>query len=291
MTNPTESFTKKKLDLTITLGTGTFGADVGSTVTLTDLRMFADITSPCGESMGALSLRVLGLSQSMMNQLTVIGPINQVKEKNKILLAAGDDHGTATVFNGTIFSAWADYSAAPDVTLNIIAYAGLEVAVKPVEASSYPVTADAADILEKIAYDAGLDFVNDNVSVQLTNPYYPGTARRQILACVRDSQINHKIENNTLTIWNKGTAISNADVVLIAPETGMVGYPALSSQGMTLKSLFIPKLILGGAIQVKSSMMPKANGEFIVSKYNHNLSSEAPGGPWFTTVDCYPINI
>jgi len=286
-----DSFTKKKLDLTITLGTGTFGEQVGSTVTLTGLRMFADITSPCGESMGALSLRVQGLSQSMMNQLTVIGPINQVKERNEILLAAGDENSMTTVFNGTIYSAWADYSAAPDVTLNVIAYVGLGLAIKPVGASSYQDTADAVEILKKLAYDAELSFVNDSVSVQFTNPYFPGTARQQILACVRAAQINHKIENNTLTIWNKGTAISGSEVPLIAPETGMVGYPALSSQGMTLKSLFIPKLILGGAIQVKSSMMPNANGQFIVSKYNHNLSSEAPNGPWFTTIDCYPINI
>ena len=287
----TDSFTKKKLALTITLGTGTFGAQVGSTVTLTDLRMFADISSPCGESMGALHLRVFGLTQSMMNQLTVIGPFGQVKEKNEVLLEAGDDaSGMTTVFQGTIFSAFADYSGAPDVPFNIIAYVGVGLAIKPVVASSYPGSADVAFIMKTIATNANMAFVNEGVSVQIATPYFPGTALQQIRACARAAQINHKIEFNKLTIWPKGRAVSGDGTPLIAPETGMVGYPALSSQGMTVKTLFTPKIVLGGAIQVKSSL-PMATGTFNVFNYTHNLSSEAPGGPWFTTVDCYPQNI
>lgn len=284
------SFTKKRLDLTVTLGTGTFGAQVGSTVTLTGLRMFASISAPCGDSMGALHLRVLGMTQSMMNQLTVIGPFGQVKEKNEALLAAGDDNGMTTVFKGTIFSAWADYASAPEVVFNIIAYIGLGLAIKPASASSYPGPANVADILSKLASDAGLSFVNDGVSVQLSNPYFSGTALQQIRACARAAQINHKLENDTLTIWNKNTAISSADVPLIAPETGMVGYPALSSQGMTVKSEFVPGIILGGAVQVRSSLK-MASGKFNVFNYVHDLSCEVPGGPWFTTIDCYPQNI
>jgi len=284
----TDSFSKKKLELTITLGTGTFGAQVGSTVTLSDLRMFADISAPCGESMGALHLRVFGLTQSMMNQMTVIGPFGQVKEKNEVLLSAGDDSGMTVVFQGTIFSAWADYSGAPEVPFNVIAYVGMGLAVKPVNALSYPGSADASDIMKTIAESAGLGFVNSGVSVQLSNPYFPGTAWQQLKACARAAQINYKIEFGKLTIWPKGAAVTGSEIPLIAPETGMVGYPAMSSQGLTVKSLFTPHIVLGGEIQLKSSL---GQGAFNVFNYIHNLSSEAPGGPWFTTIDCYPQNI
>jgi hypothetical protein len=285
-----DSFTKKRLELTITLGTGTFGAQVGGTVTLSDLRMFADISAPCGESMGALHLRVYGLTQSMMNQLTVIGPINQIKEKNEVLLAAGDANGMTTVFQGTVFSAWADYGSAPDVPFNIIAYVGMGLAIKPVDALSYTGAASVSDIMKAIADAASLTFVNDGVSVQLANPYFSGTAWQQLKACARAAQINYKVEFGKLTIWPKGQAVSSDGTPQISPESGMVGYPALSSQGMTVKSEFTPKIVLGGAINVKSSL-PMANGTFNVFNYVHNLSSEAPGGPWFTTIDCYPQNI
>jgi hypothetical protein len=240
--------------------------------------------------MGAIQLRVLGLTKSMMNQLTVIGPINQVKPKNEVLLAAGDENGMTSVFQGTIFSAWADYGGMPDVPFNIIAYAGLGLAVKPMNASSYPGTASVADIMSKIAANAGLAFLNSGVATQLINPYFSGAALQQIKACARAAKINHKIEFGKLTIWPQGQAITGGEVPLISPETGMVGYPALSSQGMTVKTLFVPNIILGGAIQVKSSLQ-MANGNFNVFNYVHNLSSEVPGGPWFTTIDCYPQNI
>lgn len=280
------SFTQKKLELTIQLGTGTFGEQAGSTVTLAGLRMFADISSPCGESMGAAHIRVFGLTQSMMNQLTVIGPINQIKPKNQVQLAAGDTTGMSVVFSGTIYTAWADYSSAPDVMFNIIAYIGGDIALKPVSALSYPGSASASDIMKTIAQNAGLTFVNDGVSAQLANQYLPGTAWQQIKACAIAANINFKVEFGTLTIWPKTSAIT-ASVPVISPDTGMVGYPALSSQGMTVKTTFNPNIVLGGQISVESSL-PMATGTFNVFNYVHNLSSEAPGGPWFTTIDCYP---
>lgn len=282
------SFTQKKLDLTIQLGTGTFGEQVGSTVTLSGLRMFADIASPCGESMGAAHIRVHGLTQSMMNQLTVIGPINQLKPKNQVILSAGDADVMSTAFSGTIYTAWADYSAAPEVVFNIIAYIGMTLAMKPVNALSYPGSADVVKIMSTIAQNANLDFINDGVSgIILSNQYLPGTAWQQIKACAAAAYINFKVENNALTIWPKDKSLSNGAPV-ISPDNGMVGYPALSSQGMTVKTLYNQNVVLGGNIKVESSLNV-ANGTFIVFNYTHSLSSEAPGGPWFTTIDCRPL--
>ena len=48
------TFTKKRLDLTIPPGTGKFGETLGDTITLTSLRMTADIAFAGGETMGAL---------------------------------------------------------------------------------------------------------------------------------------------------------------------------------------------------------------------------------------------
>lgn len=280
------SFSEKQLELTITLGTGTFGAQLGNTVTLSGLRMFADMAAPCGDSMGTLQLRVFGLTQSMMNQLTTIGTFGQVKDKNTILLAAGDDNGMSTIFQGAIWQAWADYAAMPEVVFNIIAYVGMDLALKPVDALSYPGSADVGQIMASMAKTANLSFVNQGVSVQLQNPYFHGTIWQQIKMCAAAARINQKIELGTLTIWPQGGSISGS-VPDISPSTGMVGYPALSSQGMTIKTIFNPGIILGGLVQVKSSL-PMATGKFNVFNYAHNLSCQAPGGPWFTIFDCIP---
>jgi hypothetical protein len=279
-------FGRKRLDLTITLGAGAFGDTVGDSVTLSGLRMTADIVISGGDSMGTLQLRVFGLTQAMMNRLTTIGYVkNAIKGKNSILLAAGDDAGgMKVVFVGTICDAWADYNRAPEVAFNVVAYMGLDALVKPVDALSYWGPTDVALIMSDIAKTMGLVFENNGVSGQLSNPYFPGTALAQVRACARAADIWYAIDRGSLVIWPKNGSRAG-DIPLISPETGMVGYPALNSNGMTVQTMFNWNIRPGCDVMVKSAI-PMACGKWHVGEFSHALSSETPDGPWFTTFQC-----
>lgn len=283
------TFTKKRISVTITLGEGTFGETVGDTVTLSGLRMTADLTGHTGETMATLQLRVFGLNQQMMNRLTIIGPfIGLSRPKDTILVMAGDDEsGMATVFKGNILTAWADYASAPDVVLNLMGQVGVDIAMKPVPPRSYAGSTDVAAILEEIAKDAGLDFSNNGVSVKLSNPYFPGTAMAQIKSCVHAANINYEISLGRLSIWPRGGLASESEVELVSPSTGMVGYPTFSSRLMSVKMLFNSRIRQGGRLRVESSLH-LAEGEFNTYNFTHSLSSEVPGGPWFTDIECIP---
>lgn len=282
------SFTKKRIDLTISLGAGAFGDTLLDTVTLTGLRTEAAIAFAGGESMGALHLRAYGLKQSLMNQLTTIGTVaTGILGKNKVIVAAGDDNGMTEVYRGSIFQAWADYNSAPQVPFNIIAYTGLDVALQPVNAISFKGSTDVALIMSGLATTMGLEFENQGVSSQLSNPYFAGTAYAQMRACARAANISAVIDRNKLVITpNVGTMVVGT-IPLLSPETGMVGYPTFSSKSMSVTSLFNPSITMPGKIQVVSSL-PMACGTFRVFSLSHNLSSELPGGPWHTITECYP---
>ncbi len=282
--------TKKVLELTITLGTGTFGEDVGDTVTLSGFRMTADAINPGGDSMGRCQIRVFGLRNDVMNKLTTIGSINTaIKAKNSILLAAGDvDSGMNAVFTGTILDAWADYNSSPDVAFNIIAFSGLAAAVKPVGATSYKGSTDVASILGQIAKDEmGLGFENHGVDAKLSSPYLSGTALAKVRSVAQAADVSWTIDRGVLVVW-PGTGGRRGTVPLISPDTGMVGYPSLSSKGMAVKMLFNPNVLLGGDVQIQSAI-PMACGTWRVFNVAHNLSSEIAGGPWFTTADTYNV--
>jgi hypothetical protein len=281
------TFTKKRLDLTITLSAGQFG-DAGNTVTLTGLRMTADLISPAGDAMGELRLRVFGLPQAMMNQLTIIGQINRVNPQNTILLSAGDDvSGMQMVFKGTINTAWADYNSAPEVSLNVVAYMGMDALIKPVGASSFQGATDVATIMEGFSKVMGLVFENNGVAVTLSNPYFPGTALSQVRSCAQAADIWYAIDRGVLAIWPK-TGARKGEIPLISPATGMVGYPSLNSGGMSIQTLFNWNIRPGGQVRVESSI-PMANGIFTLGPFSHSLSSEMPGGPWFTILECYRV--
>jgi len=282
------SFARKRIDLTISLGTGQFGETGANTVTLTGLRIKADVREFGGDAMPQVQLRVYGLPLAMINQLTAIGPVNSaVLFHNSAQIAAGDE-GSAltTLYSGNIWKSWGEFNGMPDVPLNIIAVGGLAASLRPVAASSYPGSADVGTIMKSLAKMAGLNFVNNGVSVQLSNPYFPGTALAQIRECARGADINFTIETGTLQIWPKGGA-RNTAIPTISPETGLVGYPTLSSNELLLTTLFNPLVKIGGVVQVQSSLQV-ACGQWIVQQISHSLESETPDGQWFTHIVAVP---
>lgn len=283
---------KKVLELTITLGSGEFGENVGDTVTLSGFRMSADAINPGGDSMGRCQIRVFGLRADVMNKLTTIGSVNTaIKAKNKVLLVGGDDvGGMHFVFSGTILDAWADYNSAPDVAFNILAFAGLDAAVKPVGATSYKGGTDVSDILRDIAVnEMGLAFENNGVDVKLSSPYLSGTALTKVRAVAQAAGISWTIDRGVLSVWPQSGARQGTPPV-VSSATGMVGYPSLSSKGMTVKMLFNPNVKLGGDIEVQSTI-PMACGKWRVFNLAHNLSTETPDGPWFTTAETYNVKL
>lgn len=283
------SFTRKRIDLTITLGEGQFGDDGSNTVTLTGLRVQADIQSYGGDSMPQTQLRVFGLPMSMMNQLTTIGPVNSaIMLKNSILVAAGDDeNGMETVYSGVIWTAFGQFDGSPEVPLNIVAVGGLDAAVKPVGALSYSGTVDVATIMQELANTMGLTFENNGVQVQLSNPYFPGTALMQVRSCARAAAIRYVIDRGTLAIWPKDGARTIADIPKISTATGMIGYPAFSSNGIEIGCEFNSKIIPGGVFEVESSLNV-ACGKWRAMTVSHAIDSEAPDGRWFTHISGAP---
>lgn len=283
------SFTEKILSATLTMGQGAQGDQPGESLTLDGLRMTADTVSPIGDSMGKLVLRIYGLSQDVMNRYTSIGVINMAyKAGNTVSLRAGDvETGVNLIFSGMIMEAWADYAGSPDVCFNIVAFQGMEALLSSIPPSNPKGTTDAKEVMQSLADKANLKLEDGGVKVKLLNPYYTGTILQQIRACAQEADIWYSVELGSLVIWPKD-GVRPGSMPLISPSTGLVGYPALNSKGMALKTLFNPHVRLGKKIQVESSL-PMACGEFVVFNFSHSLSSKVPNGPWFTSLECASV--
>ncbi|HDR9064383.1 TPA: hypothetical protein QDB03_006074 [Burkholderia vietnamiensis] len=280
------SFTKKRIEVTIKLGKGQFGEDGTDTVTLTNHRAIVNISNPGGASMGALQMRMYGLKQDLMNKLTSIGAINTATVKNAVYITAGDETGMNPVYVGTISEAWGDYQAPPDVSFNIVGLCGLVEAVKPIPPISYKGGADVATIMSDIAKSMDVVLENHGVTAQLHNPYFSGTAWQQAQSCAVAADIRMVLDRGTLAIWPKGGARAG-DIPIISPETGLVGYPAFSSKTLIVTCTFNPNIVVGGQVQVQSSIA-MASGLMNVVGVSHAIESERPGGAWFTRIECFP---
>jgi baseplate hub protein gp41 len=283
------TFVRRRIEAVITLGKGDFGETKGDTVKLAGLRMSARVDVRGMDSMGQIQLRIFGLPLHMINKLTAIGPIaTQIIGQNRLVVSAGDEGGAmATIFDGTINQAWGEFQGAPDVVFNVQGFAGLKDALKPIPPSTFKGSADVASVMQGLAKTMGLTFENNGVALQLSNPYFGGTALEQVRSCARAAGIYYVIDRGILAIWPRRGARAG-DVPVMSPETGMVGYPAFTGSGVSLTSIFTPNARLGGKIKVDSQLTP-ANGEWVVYTVHHDLECLMPNGPWFTQMDCAKV--
>lgn len=282
------TYVRRKIDLSFTLGTGAFGASGEDTIDLTGLRVSATVAKAGGVSMSQLDLRVWGMTLDQMNKLTQLRKLLPTDHRrNTVTVTAGDDQsGMGTVFTGTLGQCWADPKDSPDVSFTANAWTGMAEAITPADPTSYKGAVAVDTIMAQLAAQMNPPrrLENSGVGTVLVSPYLPGTVRDQIQAVVRAAQINVLIDDEVLAIWPRGT-VRGAQGIRIAPDSGLVGYPAYTDNGISLTTLYNPALIFGTAVTVESSLTP-ANGQWAVAAVTHTLESELPGGQWFTRIEC-----
>lgn len=291
------SFVERQLAYSFQLGAGDFGDGSSDTVELIGLRSSFNVTHAGGNSLAQASMQVWGVPRGIANQVTVLN-VTAFPERrnNRVTVKAGDAvGGMAVVFTGTIVECWVEATDPPEVALVVSAASGLFEAAQPAAPTSYAGSVDVATIISGIAVQMGYSFQNCGVTAKLDSPYYPGTLKSQLNAAAEAAHINRTIDDveRKVVIWPKGNSITSPSL-LISKDTGLVGYPSFTEQGIQFRTIFNPGLSYGQAIEMQSELDP-ANGAWVVGNVSHNLDSLVPGGQWFTEVECgllgHPIPI
>lgn len=279
-------FVKRKIDVTFRMGEGETGEKPGPIIKISGLRVATRTEYYNAAIQAECQIRIYGLKQSLMNYLSGTGYGGTEIRRNTVIVEAGNEGGViSTVYQGEIRYSYADYAGAPEVYLNVQCYAALVAATKPEESVSYKGATDVATIMQGLAKKMVLAFENDGVNVKLTDQHLKGTALDQVKQCAQAANIDYSIEFGKLVIFPKGQARKKVTPVVISKETGMVGYPATSSQGLSIVTVFNPSLVVGGRIEIRSDITT-AQGEWVIAGINHVLESELPNGAWFSQIMC-----
>jgi hypothetical protein len=286
-------FTHKTIDVTFSLGKGSFGNSGFNTVKQSGLRMSAVIVCWGSPGSAILQLRIWGMAFDTVNKLNGgFGNMSYPALKNNAITVEGGDaqSGKAVVFQGIMYQAHADFNSMPNASLQVAAIAGGISILKPVPPISFRGSADVATIMSGLATQQGHTFENNNVNVKLSNPYFPGTAKQQAEQLAAHAGINMVVDSqttpNTLAIWPRGTSRGGV-IPLVSPESGMIGYPTFTPLGVVVRTIYNKSIKFGGAVQIQSSI-PNACGKFFVSSMTHTLESEIPNGSWETMFEAVP---
>ena len=282
--NPTAGFAERAIDLTFQLGSGNFTNTQGNILKVSGLRVQASISIPGTVPLqGGAQIAVYGLPLQVMNDLSSLGNALYITKNNEVVVEAGDaGDQMSAVFTGTIAQAYADFEGGPDAPFQVIAVPGYYFKVLGAQPTSYQGSVNVTTILAGLCQKAGLTFQGNGISVTLSNPYFPGTIIDQIDSCIEAANLRGSIQNGTLSVWSD-TATTPSTGLTLSADTGMVGYPTFLPFGISIKSLFNPALRNGQTFQVQSILTP-ACGTWQSQVLTHDLESQAPGGPWFTTI-------
>jgi hypothetical protein len=273
------SFAQRLITVTVQLApnTGTnqpntFQESGTDTVTLSGSRTSVRVQNSGAPADCNAQVKIWGMTPSLMNQLSTLGLVFNLVPKNQLTIQAGTMGpggvpNLATIFTGTVWAAYGDYSAQPDVPFIFECLSYAADAVVSVPPSSFPGSANVSDIMSGFARQMNLGFENNGVSGTLSNAYFSGAVKIQAQKCADAAGISWGLFGNVLAIWPRGGNRSTPDMPVIAPppEGDMISYPAFTQQGIVVKTLFDPTISFGSLIQVKSSLLSG-----IVSSQNAN---------------------
>lgn len=304
------SYIQRDLLIRIQLDGSTFDNGAAS-VELRGLRCEAVIQN-AGGAYGTfarlMQLRIAGMLPADLAKLSTLGFSQGFGyKKNSVQVFAVDaEIGQALVFDGSIYDGSINYNAMPDVVIDIFASTAYDIQLTSGAGVSYKGTMDVATMLSALAAQAGYAFDNSaGVTAKLNNHASPGSLKDQIAEIcaaadvICDVQPGHP---NTLVIWPRGKT-RDSQVIEVSAATGMVGYPQYTMNGIVVRTLFNPQIEFGRKVNVVTSIpnfganaqraavglapqpgtVPGAPGVYYVWTVTHELSSNLPNGPWFTT--------
>lgn len=272
--------------------------DDGSTLLILEgLRSVASIQTVQGglsPFVGRSLIQLWGMKPSDMAKLSTLGFDIARMGKNALWVFAynGDDSSNATqVFAGTIQDARLNYNAMPDVLLELDCYGAGDQQTQAITGTSVPASGDVATMLQVIcdACSPPVTLVNKGVHATLVNHAVGGSAFDQIdNICCSTPGVAYTLQGGVLTIWNADQNIDGVSVDT-GPDFGMVGYPEYSKMGFDITTQFNPEVQVGRFMNLKPSTAPNAvpvpgipSSKLFIRMVEHELSSEMPGGPWFT---------
>ena len=279
------SLVQRNITLIFELGKGSFGESGFNTVTLAGYRCSVEIERGGLPFVSTSTVRVSGISQSLMNQLSTLGGNPYFAGRlNQVTVLAGDEDACMfQIYQGTITNGYQDYDNMPEVSFVAEAFPGAQDNVKPSAATTFPGAVSVATILEGMAASMTppLAFNNNGVNQVFSTPYYSGTMLDQIRAVITHANINGEIDRGTLYIWPRNGNRAG-DPTTISPTNGLVGYPSINGvQVFSTRSLFNSTIEHGAMVNLQSSLQP-ACGTWYCNYLTHNLESQTPGGAWFT---------
>ena len=159
----------------------------------------------------------------------------------------------------------------PDIAVTLKCLTG-NTAKGSVISRNFSGSVKLSQIVNAVAADAGLISNFQATDKNISNYAFSGSALDQVNQLNSYGGINVFVDNGILVAKNGFVPITGALRVLSA-ETGMIGIPEFTEQGIRVKFLIDNRTTLGGALQIISQQYPATNGRYVIYKLGFQIAT------------------
>lgn len=243
----------------------------GTRYTFSEFAMRAKIDKKGSPDLPEAEVVIKGLSLDTMEQLTSLTFLKNARQNNILVVEAGYTEGTvAQIFRGEITKATADFNNAPEVEFTINSKSGSYPSIIPQSPISVQGQQPAAEIIEQLAKQIGYNVETNGITTSISNMYVQGSPIQKIKNIANAINADLIIDDNTIVIMPRGQARKNSITPVLSAETGLIGYPTLTDDGVQVICFFNPEIQIGSCVKI-DTIVPKAKGTWKVTEVNHEL--------------------
>lgn len=246
------------------------------------LALTASGTKYANANQNECEVKITNLDQATRDFiLTETSPFNKNKRPKVLTVEAGRvSTGYSLVYSGDITNAVG--AQPPDITLTL--KAGTKDHAKgDIVADSQPGIAPMQNIAGRVAQGMGLSLNYQAKPKNISNYSFSGAKIKQVDHLGAMGRVNAYVDDNTLVVKDFNVPLSGR-VRELNLDTGMIGIPEFTEQGIKVKMLFDNQTVLGGGIRIVSKLNPAANGLYTVFKLGFELASRDT--PFYYIAEC-----
>lgn len=245
------------------------GPDVEG-IDLSDLRIRFSVRRGDLSTPNSADIRVYNVSAETARK-------SRLREFERVVLQAGYPGNYGTIFDGTIKQVRRGRESQTDTYLDITAADGDSAYNFAVTSVTLAAGASPSDQINAVMADLEAKGVRLGELPNLPNTRLPrgkvifGMTRNHLDNLGRTTDISWSIQDGQLTLI-PNTAYLPGEAVVLNAETGMVGLPEQTQNGITVKALLNPGIRIGRVLQINNSS---------IQLYRYGLAlSDVQGNQW-----------
>ena len=228
------------------------------------------------------TVKITNLSKTVRDYLlTETSPFNQSKKPKRLTIEAGrESTGVARIFIGDITEC--SPAQPPDITLTIKAKTK-QADKGTVVAVSHGAQEKLSTVASGVASALSLSLVFEATNKSIANYSFTGGALKQVQKLGDVGGVNAYIDDDKLVVKDYNAPLAQTTSTL-NKDSGLIGIPELTEQGVKVRYLMDPKSQLGGELELESELYSAVNGRYVIYTLAYELASRDTA--WYCVSEC-----